>query len=309
MKKETWWLLAAVAAVVMAFVPQAGNGIWSLLALPFTAVGWLLRLLFGQGPAGIGAGIALYALVCAAPLVFWWRSCRRTEDGLLILLSGILALVLYYMVNPELRQSSFQNEAGDIIYALPVWSALIAWGVLRLVVTGQTLERNIYRALRIFLLLCAGGCLMDALGTQLRNLLWYLAHFTADVYASAPGRDATLVFLILRYLCRAAEGILTAWVLYHGMKLLDALEADPFSKVCVGAAEEVSRRSRDALTVIVLSSLAMNVGQLLFQGWILNIRMELRLPVMGMAVCFALPSVTKLLVKGKELKEESDLFV
>ena len=310
MKKETLWLLAAAAAaVVLALVPDAGSGILGVLALPFTAAGWLLRTMSLRGPIGNGAAIVLYALLCAVPLVLWWKSRRRAEDWLLVLLSGVLALVLYYMVNPNLRNSSWQNEAGDIVYALPVWSTLIAWGVLRLVVTGQTLERNIYRALRSFLLLCAAACIMDALGTELKSLLWYLDYYSAIDYGYSPGQGATVSFLCLQFLARAAEGLLTAWVLCKGMELLDALEADPFSAACVEAAEAVSRRSRTALTVIVLSSLTLNLGQLLLGELLLNVQMELRLPVLGLSVCFALLSVTKLLVKGKELKDDNDLFV
>ncbi len=310
MKRDKLWLLAAaVAAVVLAVIPEAQSGAFGLLVLPFTAVGWLLRTLSLWGAVGNGAAIVLYALLCAVPLVFWWRSSRRAEDWLLVLLSGVLALVLYYMVNPDLRHSHWQNQAGDVAYALPVWSTLIAWGVLRLVVTGQTLERNIYRALRIFLLLCAAGCLMDALGTELKNLLWYLNHYSDVQYAYTPGRGATVSILFLRYMARAVEGILTALVLYKGTALLDALEADPFSGACVEAAEAVSRRCRSALAVITLSSLALNVGQLLLNDLLMNIQMELQLPVLGMAVCFALLSVTRLLVLGKALKDDNDLFV
>lgn len=310
MKRDKYWLLAAAAAaVVLALAPGADRGVWGALALPFTAVGWALRTLSLRGPIGNAAAIIVYVLLCAVPLVFWWRSRRRAEDWLLVLLSGVLAMVLYYMVNPNLRHSLMQNEVGDAVYALPVWSTLVTWGVLKLVILGETLERNIYRCLRIFLLLCAAGCLMDCFGTELKNMLWNLNYYSTMDYAYGAGEEPTILLLFLRYLARAAEGFLTALVLYKGTALLDALEADPFSGACVEAAGEVSRRCRHALVIITLSSLALNLGQLLLNNLLLNVQMELELPLMGMAVCFAMLAVTKLLVRGKELKDDNDLFV
>ena len=42
---------------------------------------------------------------------------------------------------------------------------------------------------------------------------------------------------------------------------------------------------------------------------LMNIHVSVSFPVMGMAVCFAMLAVTKLLVRGKALKDDNDLFV
>ena len=296
-------------AAVLALVPNGAYGFFEVMALPFAALGGLLRMLSLSGPVGNAVSIGLYALVCCIPLAAWWRSRRQPEDWLLVLLAGILALVLYYMVNPNLRQSAWQNEMGDAVYTLPIWSALVAWGVLKLVGSAQTLERNIYRCLRSFLLLCAVVCLMDSFGTELRSLLWYLDYYGKMDFSYGFGIGPTLAFLCLRYLVLAAEGILTALVLYKGVALLDELEEAPFSEACVAAAEAVSRWCRRSLSVIALSSLLMNFAQLLMHDMLLNVQMELSLPLLGLAVCFAMLAVTKLLVRGKELKDDNDLFV
>ncbi len=308
MKRARFWLLAsAVLALVQAFVPDWRTGILGAMALPFTALGWVMRTLSLSGGVGNVLAWTLYGLLCLLPVLFWLRSQRRREDGMLLLLSGILALVLYYMINPNLRHSYWQNDVGDLVYALPFWSILVAWGVLKLIVNEEVLERNIYRALRIFLLLCAAGCLMDCLGGELKNLLWQVKRYAGMDYGFSSG--PTLLILLIRYLARLAEGVLTALVLYRGTALLDALEADPFSEACVEAAGEISRRCREALAIITLSSAFVNLAQLLMHGMLLDIQMELALPVMGMAVCFAMLAVTKLLVRGKALQDDNDLFV
>jgi hypothetical protein len=279
------------------------------LALPFVAAGWCLRTLSLSGGAGNVISIILYAMICAVPLGFWWRSRRRTEDALLVLLSGVLAVVLYYMINPNLRQSVMQNEVGDAVYAGAVWSTLMTWGVLKLLYTGAwNREKNVYRALRIFLLLCAASCLVDCFGTGTARIVHNL-RLRQAVNGSLDYTGLDMAFLMLTYLAAAVEKGLCAWVLYRGVGLLRELEEDPFGAGCVAAAERVSGSCRDCLTVMSLTALALNIAQILLAPLLRNISVSVSIPVLGMAVCFALLSVTRLLVRGKELKDDNDLFV
>jgi hypothetical protein len=262
-----------------------------------------------SGGVGNVISIILYALICAVPLFFWWRSRRRTEDALLVLLSGVLAVVLYYMVNPNLRQSVMQNEVGDAVYAGAVWSTLMTWGLLKLLYTGAwDREKNVYRALRIFLLLCAASCLVDCFGTGTARIVHNL-RLRQAVNGSLDYTGLDMAFLMLTYLAAAVEKGLCAWVLYRGVGLLRELERDPFGAGCVAAAERVSGSCRDCLTIMSLTALALNIAQILLTPLLQNISVSVSIPVLGMAVCFAMLAVTKLLVRGKELKDDNDLFV
>ena len=310
MKRERNLLLVTAAlSLVLGFVPGAGSGVMGVLALPFVAAGWGLRALSLSGGVGNVISIILYALICAVPLVFWWRSRRRTEDALLVLLSGVLAVVLYYMVNPNLRQSVMQNEVGDAVYAGAVWSTLVTWGLLKLLYTGAwNREKNVYRALRIFLLLCAASCLVDCFGTGTARIVHNL-RLRQAVNGSLDYTGLDMAFLVLTFLAAAVEKGLCAWVLYRGVGLLRELEEAPFGAGCVAAAERVSRSCRDCLTFMSLTALALNIAQILLAPLLRNIAVSVSIPVLGMAVCFALLTVTRLLVRGKELKDDNDLFV
>ena len=39
------------------------------------------------------------------------------------------------------------------------------------------------------------------------------------------------------------------------------------------------------------------------------IDISVRIPVLSMAICFGMTALTKLLVRGKELKDDNDLFI
>ena len=316
MKKEKFFrvlaaliALGSVAAAVAGQVSLLGGGFWGMLSLPFTAVGWVLRRLSLSGAAGNAAAIVLYVLLCAVPLVLWWRSRRRMEDGLLLLLPLELALVLYYMVNPNLRPTMMQNSVGDAVYAAAIWSTGVTWGVLKLLYSEEwSLERNIYQALRVFLLLCAVSCLVECFGTGTARIVNAL-QTRRQLMGAFSYSGTELAFLILAYLAAAVEYCFAALVLYRGAQLLRELELDPFGSDCVAQASAVSRLCRNGLTIICLTGLLLNLAQILLTPLMRNISVSVTVPVSGLAVCFAMLAVTKLLVRGKELKDDNDLFV
>lgn len=316
MKKEKFFrvlaaliALGSVAAAVAGQVSLLGGGFWGMLSLPFTAAGWVLRRLSLSGAAGNAAAIVLYVLLCAVPLVLWWRSRRRMEDGLLLLLPLELALVLYYMVNPNLRPTMMQNSVGDAVYAAAIWSTGVTWGVLKLLYSEEwSLERNIYQALRVFLLLCAVSCLVECFGTGTARIVNAL-QTRRQLMGAFSYIGTELAFLILAYLAAAVEYCFAALVLYRGAQLLRELELDPFGSDCVAQASAVSRLCRNGLTIICLTGLLLNLAQILLTPLMRNISVSVTVPVSGLAVCFAMLAVTKLLVRGKELKDDNDLFV
>lgn len=308
-RKNLFLPVTALLALVFAFVPSAGSGILGALALPFVAAGRVLRAMSLSGGIGNIAAIGLLTLLSGIPLVFWWRGKRRPEDWMLVLLAPVTALVLYYMVNPGLRSAAMQNEVGDMVYAASFWSTLAVWGILRLARSRETLEGNLYKALRIFLLLCAASCVFDCFGSNLAQLRWDLEHRLNADYGFGIQKGPTIFFLVLDYLAFALEDGLTALALWRGAALLEELGRDPFSAASIAAAARLSRRCRGNLVIIALAGLTQNLGQLLMADLLLNVHVAVRFPVMGMSVSFAVLAVTKLLVRGKELKDESDLFI
>ena len=97
------WEAIACAALCL-FAGLFENAFTSLFAFPFEQLGAGLRLLSTSGTAGNILAICLYCILCLLPaayLVFRMRKGRaHAEDGLLPLLSIILFVVVYLMINP-----------------------------------------------------------------------------------------------------------------------------------------------------------------------------------------------------------------
>ena len=201
-----------------------------------------------------------------------------------------------------------QGLAGDGVYAAAVWSILMTWAVLKLLYSREwSLERNIYRGLRWFLLLCAAGCVIKCFGTGTARLMHLLRLNRENLGRVFTGAD--IAFMALSYLVVAVENGLAALVLHRGAGLLRELEHDPFGESSVAAADGVSALCRNCLAIMCLMCLFLNLAQVLVTPLLHNVSVTVTVPLMGMAVCFLMLAVTNLLVRGKALKDDNDLFV
>lgn len=309
-KKQFWVILAAACAAVFAVVPVSGGDILTVLALPFTAAGAGLRALSLSGGAGNAAAIVLYLVLCLSPLALKGKRRWQREDWLLVLGCGVMAWVLYLMVNPGQRPPLMNSDAGDFSYAGCVWSVLAAWGVLKLMRSGEHIRQaNIYKALRIFLLIWAVQCVVEGFGLELWYLRSEIAYLNEVNTATYVNLWPSYLFAGLDFAAAAAEEGMLAVVLTKGIGLLEALEQDPYGEECVQRCHEAERWCRQMLVLLTLISLALNLGQMMFCGLLHNMRFELRLPVLSLAVAFGMLALTRLLSQGKALKDDNDLFI
>lgn len=312
MKNNTAKVFAVLALAVLlligATVLEVTDGV-GILVLPFTLLGKGLRFLSLSGTTGNVVAILLYILLCFTPLLLLIGRRRKKKDILLLICSGILFYVLYYMINPAYRPVILQNPAGSLGMAGAVYSVLLCWLILTLMDTFSDADTdNIYDALRIFLwlsvaefgvgiLVNAGGCVAAIRQIAAANTM--------------PGLNLfpTYGFTVLSYAVTVLEYALDIWVLCLAGKLLLQLRQDAYSDGCYNAAKTLSDGCRKALITLVLSTTGLNVAQLFLASILHNIDIQFRLPTVSIGLVFVLLALTRLLYRGKELKEDNDLFI
>ena len=114
----------------------------SVMAFPFEQIGTGLRALSLSGAVGNAFAIFLYVLFSAIPLFFWVRRSRnhtRTpEDHLLLLMSILLFLIIYWMVNPAFIPHNASaptgtsgNNMDKALLGICFYSCLAAYLILR----------------------------------------------------------------------------------------------------------------------------------------------------------------------------------
>lgn len=312
MKNTFAMLLAVLSLTVLAVIGCVLLGVSDaamVLVLPFSLIGKALRALSLAGSMGNIAAIALYVPLCLLPLLPLLRGKRKTEDLLLILCSGMMFCTVYYMINPTLRPDALQSSTGDLILCGAVYSILLGWVVIRLLrCCGELETGSVYRALRIFVFLCIAEFAV-ALAAELSSSLTAINDVRSANTMPDVNLIPTYVFIFLSFAVTALEYGLVIIVLLQSVGLLRELEADPYGEGCCLACEKTAAWCRRTLVIVTLSSMALNIAQVLFIPVLLSVNVRFRLPVLSIAVAFALLALSRLLNKGKKIKETNDLFI
>lgn len=308
MKRRTI-LIFTVCCILSVAALFAGGSSLNMIMLPFSLTAQLLRTLSLSGSAGNIASIILFILVGLFPLLFKIRRKWYTEDILLFLASISSWYALYNLINPALRPATLGGEVGEFILAGTVYSILICWGVVRLMKHCKNADQSvIYNALEIFLLICAAERTF-AIVSRFAGLL-----STAGVVAETntmPGVNLvpTYLFLVAGFAVAVLEYGLNAFVLYLGAKLVRKLKTDPYSEECTGEAKGVSNWCARALVIITASHMLLNLAQVFLARFIHRLVAQFQLPVLSLAVVFALMALSGLLSRGKAIKDDNDLFI
>lgn len=278
-----------------------------ILTFPWQPIGSGLRALSLRGGFQNVLAILLYGALSLLPLlallilVRTRRACRA--DGLLVLLSGFLFVLLYCGINPGLL-------GGPLLFPVLCGTFdafLLLYLVLRFVRFSAGLDLAALTVLAArFCLLCAGFVLLAAL----IRAGWILTGgqageagaFLTEGEVMASGRFLALADLFLPALAEIL-------VLVRAFFLLKAMREGPYT---AGAAMEAGRLERTArgalLTVLVWQAAAGIWYFFLFnRGWSGHMEVSLDLGLIGL--CLFLMLSARIISEGVRLREENDLFV
>ena len=107
----------------------------------------------------------------------------------------------------------------------------------------------------------------------------------------------------------ALEYGLDAFVMILGIGLLTNLENDPYGEDCCRAAEKTAKWCKISMIVIILAYTFLNLGQMFFASALYSLAAQFQIPVLSLAIVFAMLALTRLLYQGRVLKEDNELFI
>jgi len=330
----TWYcgrsilLLAAlaIACVLLVLSPVTVNDVLPLImAFPFAQIGRGLRALSLPGGAGNVIAIVLYVAFCLLPmLALLFIRKKSVVDVLLPLISIVMFVVMYYMINPGITRASTitgvvdgvtrsaigagafeQALLGGIVYSL-----LMAYGILRVIgLFNSASARGLGRYMGIMLHLLNAMFVILVFGIVFSQLLDAFAVLGAGNTAPGQRLGATYVFLVLHHIVRALPYVLNIWVVTAAQRMLTALNADPYSNETLAAAKDVSRICVIALAVSALSLAGFNLLQLMFASLLYVINSNINFPITSMMFVLGALLLTRYIAENKLLKDENDQFV
>ncbi|XCP86677.1 hypothetical protein ABXS75_07760 [Roseburia hominis] len=325
-KRFIWFFIVeAIIFSVLSLLQIRFLGFFTtIIAFPFEQIGFALRALSLSSATGNVAAILVYLLLslspCAVYILLVKKHKERRIDALLVIVSILLFIVIYYMINPALSGFTVPG-GGKIILGSAFYSVLFGYLVLRvLCVYASAEEAGLQRGLKT-LLVCLNsvfvyavfwGCLgnlclaLHEVGTQNTT---YFEVMSEDTFSGVSPLMPTYFFLILQFLVNALPYLLDIVVVFLAIRVLEELEKDRYSDGSVASVEKLAGFCVKALAVTVAADMIFSILQLMFGNVLCQINMTVTIPVTSVIFVLVVLLLSRYIREDQKLKQDNDLFV
>ncbi len=322
MKNKTLIGLFSLEAIVCAILALTlsspdGGGYLVLAQFPYAQIGQLLRVLSLSGAFGNVVAFVLYIGLCALPLLFIALHAKKhtvkAEDGLLLVISGFAFYMLYMMINPGplSRIPSFINiEVGKAALGGACHSLLIGYFLIKLLRKADSSRTD--ALLKVLRLLLALTCVVIVFAVSYIGISDVKAKFAAIQSGNtdpAVSLGFTYVFVVLRFVLTQLPAVLEIGIFLLAIRLCGHLRADRYGEDAVSAAKRLASFSKNAVIAVLLTTLTLNLAQIIFAGSLVSVDFLTTLPVDSLIVAFAALLLARFFTASRELAQDNQLFI
>lgn len=288
-----------------------------IFTFPFGQIGEALRTLSLASAAGNIAATAIYLFISIAPVLYLvYRVARQKKepdaiDILLIMMSVMLFIMMYFMVNPGYINSGLYGAmpGKGAALAMTFWSMAVGYAVLKCMkASAGTDEKKLTKYLKMILIAVAAVISINMI----------LGIFTEVIPAARGVKEIdqqlnsdynTALFLWIKYFADKVPSVLNIVVIIHGVKMVDQLRLDRYSQATIAAAENLSRICRISVTVMILTSIAVNLFQFLVWTKVYKTSYVVDIPLLSIVLCIAVLLLAKFFASDKTMKEDHDMII
>lgn len=305
-------VLGAVAVISAGFAIWADSSLLiSLFSFPFAQLGSALRTLSLSGVPGNLLAWAIYLTAAAIPAVVWLRLQEKCPaDLLLVVLTPVLLVVLYKMVNPfgSLYAQSpalldiYKAQFGAVVYVI-----LLGWMVLRVLYRFRSADQQtLYYWLGLFAKLLGAVFVVSAFGGCFSELLAGISNLKAG-NTNSGSLTMTYVFLGLQCLVDAAPLLMDTVAVLLALELLEAMRADRDDQGAL--ARKLSDWCGLTLTVTTIGGMGFHLLQMVCMDRLRDLRSSVVFPVMSIGFLLVCMAAARLIGENKALRDENDLYI
>lgn len=312
-------IVEAAVCLVAALVWGGGDatGYLAVSQFPFALLGLGLRSLSLSGTAGNIAAFALYVAVCALPLVFVTLRIKnrtfRAEDWLLVVMSAFAFYMMYMMINPaylRLVPSYIADDMGKAVLGGTFYSLLIGWLVLKLMRKADgTGTDALLRALRLLLAVAAVIAVFSISFAGVAEVKAKLAAIQSGNTDPSVRLGLTNFFVLLRYVLTQLPVFMGLLIFLMSMRLCGHLLTDRYGEDAVTSAQKLAAFSKTAVSVMLLSCIALNLLQIIFAGSLVSADFLTSLPLDSIIVAMAALLLARYFAKSRVLAQDNQLFI
>ena len=293
----------------------------TLLYKPFELLGDGLRSLSLSGTVGNIAAIIIYCLLSLIPAFIWIILKNKKHlvkiDGFLIILSGVLFFIIYYLINPTLFMI---NGIASVTLAFLFYSLLVGYLVLRGITVWSKSDtvglQNGIRLLIYLLMISLIGAILIECVVNLPQAIQTLKDKNTAVTdpwsmygTNMPGLSVTIVFLVLRSVVTVIPCIWEIVILTIILDIVKELGENRYSEKVINGFEKLGNICKQMLVATVGLNMGYAVLQVVFRNRLYEINMDVNVPIASIVLVLAVMLVAKYMKETQKMKEELDMFI
>lgn len=284
----------------------------SFFTFPYELLARWFRAWSLSGQSGNIAALILYLLICFIPILYgiWviWKRGIKPEDILLPILSAVLALGIYRMINPHTLPVPEMQQSMKILYSMAANTVGGGYVIIRLLryffhADMQQLQKCFIRLLWVLIAVFSGVIVI--------RIIIFPALIKA-LQESNTGAEN----LLLSYINLGMElGMdllpycLDIWVCIAARQLLLVQTRAPYTEQVLQKAKRLALTAARSLLILLCSEIVFHVLQLLWAPALHVLNSTLSLPVFSIGFVLTALLAAKLLQENKALKDSNDLFI
>ena len=305
MKKKSFFMILGLEVILctLFLVMQTLIPNWfsTATAFPFEQIGGLLRILSLSGVVGNIIAILLYVGICLVPSIVYLQLYKKKKAGkvdlLLPVLSLVLLLVIYYMINPGLFIVTVPGSSKMMLGML-FYSVFFGYLILRILdkcmkSNAEWLEKSLRILLFFVVMVFVYNIIVECLGKLFPVEEW----------------NVSFVFNSLRSVVDALPLVLDIVIIFGGIQLLDAMKKDRYSEEAIFSAEKLAKICIYSLVITILSGIALNALQVVFRNQLNDVNLVINIPLLSILFTLAVLILAKYIRETQKMKEELDMFI
>lgn len=283
----------------------------SIITFPFVQIANGLRYLSLSSSFGNIVAIILYGTICLLPIILLMLQRSKHKicyiDALLLLMSVLLFVVIYQLINPGLISNVAATKAFPCI---TLYSVIFTYVILKLIELFN--GKSINKLCKYLILLLWAVNIVIAYSVLYTSTVSFGQSIKA-LQATNEGNHnmlgMTYAFMFLGMLVDIIPLLSNIVIVLFAILFVKSFSTDRYAEKTVMAAHKLSSVCKLSLIVTVLSAMIFNISQFLFASNLHQINSNISIPILSIIFALAILIFSQIISEGKELKDDNDSII
>jgi len=310
-------IIATIGITVVIFSQFKALDYEDIISFPFSQISGILRWLSLSSDLGNVVAIVLYIGISSIPLILLLKKYRNLsvvkEDVLLLVLSILLYISLYFMINPremtDIIVRSGLESFGVVILSSVNYIVIIGYVILKLLRRFSNNETGrLLNDLSIAIMFTSAIFVIAICAVTPFNVIGEIKAIRVT-NTELSGLTMSDIFIVLKYLVISLPTFFGVVISFKTLDMIDEIKIDRYSSQMIKEARALEVVCQKAIIVSTVSVIAFNVIQLLFAKSLIKADFKLTIPITSILLVLITMLLTRFFTETKEIKEEIDMFV